>query len=545
MEVQTSGILKRLERKLLAADFEAAVVIVRDEVLPLFAHSPHPSVDELTNLRLRAMAAEVLDYFGGYVEARELIEEVGTQCFEILLAMEAGHQQPPSTEADRRLLKQQVWIVLHHGSTFYRHSRYEDAKRRFILCRDIAATHVTTGSYQANGTLARAYYLIGLVYRELFDYSAAKYNFTLSIDYAWKALQKSSAQRVPLADLTIAKCLGLGLAWVHYTEGRADLAIPLLLAARNLLSHSAEQVIRAYVDVVYASVQRSEKGDDPGELSDSIRLLKQAHQLFEAKQHFGYKVRAAYHLALGYIQQAQHATASSAQAQSLTDAMSFVEEMKEYSRKHGDIGFHCNALICESRIARFCGKAIVAEEHACAALEMGHERPFVRVDALIARGEARFDLGKYAGAAEDFKLAFASGKDNQKVRAALHLHLTRTFLRQNDIRRALHHFESWKELRPNVKNAFLLSLERRVTVDLNEATQDFMARWSSPNHDPLTLERKLHGFLVEWAKSRTSSDEEAAKLLKISKQTFYNWRAAAAKVNVQEAKRRTKDEDLN
>ena len=54
----------------------------------------------------------------------------------------------------------------------------------------------------------------------------------------------------------------------------------------------------------------------------------------------------------------------------------------------------------------------------------------------------------------------------------------------------------------------------------------------------------MHGFLVEWAKSKTSSDEEAFKLLKISKQTFYNWRGVADKLKAQEAKRRTKDEDL-
>jgi hypothetical protein len=79
-------------------------------------------------------------------------------------------------------------------------------------------------------------------------------------------------------------------------------------------------------------------------------------------------------------------------------------------------------------------------------------------------------------------------------------------------------FDRWKELKPIIRTTFLLRFERDVVGEFNAVTQDFVARWSSPSHDPVRLERKLHGFLVEWAKAR--GRQAMKKLLKISKQTY-------------------------
>ena len=134
------------------------------------------------------------------------------------------------------------------------------------------------------------------------------------------------------------------------------------------------------------------------------------------------------------------------------------------------------------------------------------------------------DLGNYVQAEDDFERALGAGHDNPKVRAACHLQLCCALLAQKDYRRAAQHFDAWKLLKPQLRNAFLEALEGRVAGAFREVTKDFVAHWSAQSHDPAQLERKLHAFLVDWATSRTLTDEAAAKLLKVSKQTFYNWR---------------------
>ena len=114
---------------------------------------------------------------------------------------------------------------------------------------------------------------------------------------------------------------------------------------------------------------------------------------------------------------------------------------------------------------------------------------------------------------------------------------------QNDLRRETQHFDRWKELKPTIRTALLLRFERGVVGELNAVTQDFVACWSSPSHDPVRPERKLHGFLVEWAKAR--GRQAMKKLLKIPKQTYYNWRAAASKISASEPKLRNTSDNLS
>lgn len=533
-EIQVK-ILKDLERYLLRAKFKRALQTFETK---LEALTPGPDPDEpMCRMRLRAMAVEVLDYFGRYDQARALITAAGAQCLDFLQDLEGGVRPAPRNDEDRRVLKQRVWLVLHYGMSLYREGRYEDAKRKFEICRKVIDAHLTTQSYKSHGTLARAYYSLGLVHRELFAYTSAKYNFTKSIECAWDSAQAHSpiqAARRQFSDLVVCKCLALGLSYVYFNEGRADLAKPILLAARNMLARSSETLIKSYIDVIYACVLRSAHGDDEKQLSDALSLLHEAHNVFTDHHHDGYKVRAAYHLAITLIQKA--ITQPNSRGESLRAARQYVDEVALYARARNDISFACNALIMGSRIDRWEGKPFSAQEKAGEALTIGHERIVIRVDALIARGEARVDLGYISDAINDFDAALRSGFDNLKVRAVCHLHLANAFLQQNDIRRSHQHLDHWKELKPVLQNAFARHLELKVTTAWKSTTKDFIVRWETIGHEPAQLETKLHGFLTAWAKANSKSDEQAAALLKISKQTFYNWRAAAEKLEDSEKK---------
>jgi hypothetical protein len=528
--------LSDLEKKLLSADFEGALVIVQDEVHVHLREDAVRMTPELESLRMRAMAAEVLDYFGRYVEARAVIEKDGQRCQRVLEDLRDCRVRGPQTDAQRKMLKQRCWVVIHWGYIFYRAGELAGARDRFLLCRTIAESHLTTAGYPASGTLARIYYCLGLVAREQYDYRSAKEHFTQSMAHAWQALagvasgrrrpQRSLSSQAALTDFNIAKCLALGLAWVHYTEGELQLAIPLLLAARTLLSKSREEIIKGYVNVVYACVLRSARGDDPDLLEEAITLLREARSVFVTKKHDYYRVRAAYHLALAYLQKARNG--GPAREQALEEAMSFVSEIKGYGHRADDRLFLCNAAVIESRIDRHRGNFLRALDRAREAFELGREHPFGLVDAYIARGEARFATGDSAGAEDDFEAALQAGGDNPKVRAVCLLQLARAYTQGKDVKRAAQYFEGWKTVRGRVENVFMRHLEPIVERAMHDLTEDFIVRWSSPQLDQRKLS-ELRSFLVKWAKARSSSDEAAARLVGVSKQTYYNWKNAPAK----------------
>jgi hypothetical protein len=189
-------------------------------------------------------------------------------------------------------------------------------------------------------------------------------------------------------------------------------------------------------------------------------------------------------------------------------------------------------------VARLRSDPIRAAEIAQRALDLGADRTYTKVQALIARAEARLDGQDLNGAVQDLSVALHDGGDTPTVAAACHLHLARAYLRLREPKRARQHLENWDKTRSRVNNAFLSWLDEQVRQERIGVvdTNDFIVRTTEDELDPVDLDRKLRGFLVEWAQSRSDNDDEAAKLLKISKPTFYKWRkklAAAGGLNPQ------------
>ena len=186
-------------------------------------------------------------------------------------------------------------------------------------------------------------------------------------------------------------------------------------------------------------------------------------------------------MALAYLQQARNPGPPGLRESALDQATKYAAEVRAFAREFGDVLFLSNALILESRIARSRGRALAAEDFARDALENGYDRIFVRIDALIARGEARLDSGNRKGASEDFEAALELGSENPKVAAACHLHLMRAFAHMNDVKHCMDHKKEWDRLKGRVKNAFLLRLEERALLELVSITQDFVVKWSAPD----------------------------------------------------------------
>jgi tetratricopeptide (TPR) repeat protein len=513
-----ASILERLARNFQAADFESAqevIASIKEDWLPAAGRQT------LLTLKLGCAVAEVLDYVGRYDHALRVIEEAGKHCRTVLL----DQFMRPDKPEELSLLKQRVWVTIHWGYTFYRRHEYARAHSLFELCARVLERYVSSETNPCWWTWSRISYSRGLVHRQLYEYRNAKEEFTKCIDFAWRALQQHPTGQA-LTHYTVAKALALGLGWIYYNEGLLHIARPLILAARLLLSDTKAHIIKAYVNVVYGSVQRSAFADDPRGLGEAIEVLLESHEAL--KSHDAYRIRAEYELAIAYLQSARLGKETRQQLpQALEKAEGYIGKVKDFSEKRQDVRWLCNASIIQSRIHRDLGDHPKAEDLANRALANSRRDLFTRIDALIARGEARLGQNNYDGAYRDFRDALDKASDNPKVAAVCNLHLARASTGKRDIRLAIRHFDAWQRIQGQVDNAFIRRLGKQVGAQLDPYKENFVVEFNDQNLTPGELEQELHYWLTSWARARCESDKDAAKLLGISLPTFYKWRAKA------------------
>jgi tetratricopeptide (TPR) repeat protein len=519
MDKHSRTVLGKLTDAIYTLDFGPALRLLKGEAEITVDWSKIRDADELTRLKIYGMCAEIYDYAGQYENAREVIEADGRRSETML------RNGSPKWEDERLLLKQRVWVVIHWASTFYRAHHYGRARQLFLLCKDTLENTVRTDKDPCSWTLARIYYSLGLVQRQVYDYSSARDWFGKSIKEAWQSFERMTLilatgdpiyQRTRrLTDFYISKSLALGLAWTYYTEGKLELAASLVVTARLLLASTNEVVIRSFIEVVWASILAAQ-----GNRPQAISVLKEAYKML--KKHDAYRIRTANELAVAYI----HEYSRLGRPEDQTEAQAYIKEVKDFATSHSDIRWECNALIAESRLMRALGEYRAAEELATKALDVGGEQRFVRIDARIARGEARFELKNFDEACEDFSRAQADSIDNRKVQAVCQLHLCRVYIEKGDHRRALWHRDEAARNLEHVDNKFVRDLDQNIASMIEEKTgDDYRIRFSESKLDPRRLEKELHGFLARWAKHQADANTEPWKLLGVSKQTFYTWRS--------------------
>ena len=352
------------------------------------------------DLQIRSHAATIYDYFGQNEKASAMVEGLGEDCYHALkdlLRTTSEFRASPIFREMRRSYKLQVIAVLQRGYVYYRRSDYANylkALDHWKLCLEALTTCIRSTDYPCHGSIGRVSYAIGLAYRQLGPpfYLEAKRFFSNAIDHAWLDVEENvkAGQSVALSEYRVAKCSGLGLGWVLYTEANLTLARPLIAVARTLLADKPERLIKAYVDVVYACVEMAAKGDDLTTVDNALRILERAYSVFEANKHAGYKVRAANELALGHL---RRAALVSNKTEDQNAAERLATEVMNYAADNEKRWF-CNASIVFSRLHLQKGHPEQAIPFAQDALDRGGDIPFTKIDALIARGEGQFALGQ-------------------------------------------------------------------------------------------------------------------------------------------------------
>jgi len=492
--------------------------------------------NDLEALRALAMYAELCDYFGDFDGASALVSPIAPQIEERLRTLIKSKDRPaPKSIEERRRLKRQVWLLMQEAMVNYRATRFETARRLFEICEDAILSGIQEfPDYPCFSTLSRIHYGLGLIFRERSDYSRAKESFVRSIEYAWRSQHKkavpgnAAAYSTNWSELSIARALALGLGFVYHSEGQPDLALPVLLSAKMLLARLKETLLSTYVDLIYYDASRSASSGNQSVLDESILGLEKCHDVFVEAGHSLYCTRAAYSLALAYSQRArqdENQPLTEAGDKDLLKARHYAQKLADYGLAHGDSRAEFYSMLCLSRIERKRNNLTTAEKSASEVLaRAGKDYPHICVAALIARAEAEVRMDKLESALSDFREAAALSQGTLRTRAICLLRLAELYARNNNSKKASHYFDTWQQIRASVSNAYLCRLERRAQAAMENRSSDFVVRLTDENLNPDDLERELHRFIVLWAAGRTNSDQKAADLIGVSRQTLMNWK---------------------
>jgi tetratricopeptide (TPR) repeat protein len=484
----------------------------------------------LEELYLRSMAAEVFDYWGMFREAAKVIEGPASWC-KVYLEDLRINSPGQLTDQQRKLLKQQVWIQLHAGMTEYRKGQLDKAMELFELSEYISNAYLVSSADEACGTRARILYSVALIYRERSDFEAARTAFNESVEHAYRSLEKrDDGYLSKLTYISIAKSLGLGLGFIHSAAGRPDLAFPLLLSAKTILLSLGEDLISAYIDLIYANTVRGKSGDSANAVTDVIACLSTCYRTFQKEHHDLYVARAAYSLGSAYAQRArldEKIPLSESGRSDLDSARKCADDIRRYSKVSGDTRFGLYAELLQSRIYRKRDELEKAVSSADRIIRIANKTEALFVEALIAKGEALARKGDLEGAIVAFELALRNGK-NPRLRASSVLHLARLYSCTGRTAQAMKAMNEFDELKPSVTHVQTKILEAEARAAMKQSTEDLLLNISDKELDPKQVDVRVKAFKVAWAKKHSANDSEAAKKLGISRQTFYNWLSEGA-----------------
>jgi tetratricopeptide (TPR) repeat protein len=512
--------LSDVRRRVRFADFDDA--LLRDAGDLTESLSSLKRHDELAYLKAICTLTEINDVHGAYEAARTLIVPDAS----VILARR-GEWSAPRTQRDRAVFKQRMWVLVHYAHVvLYREHRYSDCLDLLNACSTAVRTLLYSQHQDpCNGTLARISYGLGETYRQLHEYEEAHRCFESAIALSYESLTEKSKkygqtypdrweQERALATHSVALIVAFGLGWMAYTQGQLTQARSFFSSARVLFFSSNDWLHKQYVELLYGCLQRSVAGHDLPTLAQAIQTLQEPYCVFSGR-HRSYQARAAYELALAHLYSRQ-----------FQDAERYNNEVLQIAEETHDVRWQCNALIVRSRIYRR-SRTSLADAAAAAETALEKAEAFnqvsCKIDALIARAEARFDMGEYDAAGADFQSALELGKGNLKTVAICHLHLCRTFLKQNNLRDAEKHFDQWRSVEPTIEHGLIHALAKEVYEALELKQEDFVISRSETNLKIDEHVTRLRKYLATQARRRYDTTEQMAEALGVSRQTLYNW----------------------
>lgn len=511
--------------------------------------------DPVLALHVRCLLCEVYDYAGLREDASLCIKLESEAVQEELKHAKTQWEKVWENRASPKeleLLKQRCWACLHLGMVeHYRLHEYEEAFQLFDLAREILSRlNNRREPVLSLGALARAYYCLGLTERERYNLYDARRYFSESVECAWaRIVQKQqpnapASQGIPFLKYSIARALGLGMAWIAYARASMSEANSHIVAARLLLQETGGvKYLSNYVDVVHACTQRS-RADNLEKSRHATRDMKAAYDALggdailrrqPVEGHFVYAQRAAYELAVAHLGagrlhgRGSEETARTQKSEQLDEALAYLDlvqqSLSHNDKDEKDIRTRCNVRITRSRVFLEKNDIVAASEEVKAANRIGGHDSFSRIDCWTALGEVYYSKSEIDAALKQFRKARndTRAQTNPKVLAVSDLRIALCHLKLKEVRAAEEILARWRSQgAPGNSNAFVQYLEKEITSQL--ARTAFVIPGNTLN---LNSDYWINGA-KKWLAQRAmecaaDNKEEAGKLLGVNAKTVDLW----------------------
>jgi len=534
MVVQADGgevCYQRLKRLLKDANYdEALAVVTRWDLRSIIRAAP----EGLERLRFRCMISDVLDYGGLYPAAESILKDESGEHIGIAADQQLRINLRESYVRDEAVAKQQCWVLILWGMNHFRRCKFSDAMVRFELARQVAAyLFERAKNVRSIGTLARAWYCIGLVYREERRPGEARKAFRTALELAGKGITMRTERNESTAsfDFNMARCAGLGMGWVAYNEANLTEAASALALARRMLIPAKARLIGAYLDTVQARLMMSE-AKEPKRIEEALQILETAHSTLAPPNSLGhthYALLCQNAIALAHLRLARACKPGEEEQRlrHLNKALENATMVKAAAKSpETERQNYCTALITESRIELDRGNPSNALALANEAMDKGLGIEPIRIDACIGVGEAYVAAGAYGKAISFFLEALERGQHNRKDSAACHLHLCHAYLMDHQPAKAREHFTVWESAKAGIENAFISDLAEKVRKMLYHKFRAFRITRSEVERrgDNKYHLNKLRRWLAETALDLDHDDRaRAAHRLGIEPRTLAEW----------------------
>jgi len=495
---------------------------------------------------MREYPAWYYKFIAIHAEAKEYFD-TATPSYRLdlyLLAQKLYRELPkhvaPDDDAERLVLKNKIRVIV--GGLEYLYSigdfataiMYAQGLHDFVVNCGLA-----TSEKPAHGTLAVIYNFLGRAHRQ----RGIDDDYQQAIDYFYKCSESyfemaRSRQGKQEADVIYARTramvsLAFGAGFLFY-NAQSDLvrAKALIAQARMaFLRDNAEiccELHSKYLELLYASILRAEAGelvktgDDnlaaeraaaEEKLNSALKILDECAEVLANTPK--YLVHTLYQKALVYLYLGP---------ERYDEAHECVNEL--LSRAQDNARWLANGLVLKSHLLRRLGHFDSALSDALKAYNLAGNHLPVRIEALLARGQAQVERRQFTAARHDFEKALElNNSANLKLTAVTHLLLVDLAIKEQKPGQAYERFNKVRDLMPSIRHGFILNKFRELAAILDELQTDFIIPGSSRELDYKKIDAELQSWLLKKALREDRNLTRAAQRLNITKKTIYLWLA--------------------
>ena len=455
------------------------------------------------------------------------------------LYRELPKQVPPNTSpAERARLKNIIRVIitglehLHVAGDFGPAMTYAEDLHDFVVNRGLM-----TKDDPADGTRAVVYYFMGRTLRQRGidddNERAIEYFYRCSEAYFDKARRlRHNRVDVVYARTRAMASLAFGAGFLFHNS-RSDLVrakAEVVQARFAFLQDNGTICCRLhyyYLELLYASILRAEAGDlameDDTDVDASHRdaikskLERASEILAECEEVLQYNSKYYAHVIIN------RAIVEMYQGPEHYDrARQAIDKLILISQDNPRVTAH--AFTLKSHLERRMGNFDVALADAISAYNQAGNHPPVRIEALLARGQAQMAREQLPAARSDFERALRLNNEaNFKFTALASLLLTELFLKQKELREAVKRFKDVETVISSISHGYILRKYRQVEKQIREVQSDFVITGDTAQVDYKQYEIGLQRWLLMKVLREEPNVTRAAERLNVSKKTVYMW----------------------